>query len=445
MALSGLDIYKLLPKTNCRECGFVTCLAFAMQLAKRQVLPEKCPYLSEEGKRALESASRPPIKLVTIGQGENKLEIGNETVMFRHEEKFHHPCGLGFIIEDNLNEDEIIKLIKQINTLSFERVGSMLRPNLAAIRQNSDNERFVRVVKLVKENTSLGLVLMSNDFHAQKEALKITASLKPLVYCLNKDNYLDFSKLAAEFKVPIAVYAPELEGLSKLTQELINQGVEDLVLDTGKKDVPEKIWDLTQIRRASLYRSVRSLGFPSLVIVEDGALLYREALLAATYIAKYAGIILLKGNQPWEVLALLTLRQNIYTDPQRPLQVESKIYPVGNAIDKSPVFVTTNFSLTYYTVLGEVEASKVPSYILPIDTEGMSVLTAWAAEKFTSDTISASLNKLGIKDRVSHNRLIIPGYVAVMSGDLEEKSGWQVIVGPKEASGIPSFIKNLPD
>lgn len=445
MALSGLDIYKLLPKTNCRECGFVTCLAFAMQLAKRQALPEKCPYLSEEAKRALEAASRPPIKLVTIGEGENRLEIGNETVMFRHEEKFHHPCGLGFIIEDNLKDDEILKTVNKINALSFERVGCVLRPNLIAIRQNKDANRFIQIVKLVKEHSNLGLVLMSKDSQAQKEALKLTSAQKPLIYCLNKDNYQDFSQLAAEFKVPIVVYSPDLAELSGITQKLINQGIEELMLDTGRKDIPGKVWDLTQIRRLSLHRSDRSFGFPPLVIIEDCAQPFEEVLQAATYIVKYSGIVLIKGTESWKALALLTLRQNIYTDPQKPLQVECKIYPVGNTNDKSPVLVTTNFSLTYYTVLGEVEASKIPSYIVINDTEGMSVLTAWAAEKFTAETVAASLDKLGIKDKVSHNRLIIPGYVAVMSGDLEEKSGWQVVVGPKEASGIPSFLKNLKE
>ncbi|MGD9015381.1 MAG: acetyl-CoA decarbonylase/synthase complex subunit gamma [Candidatus Omnitrophota bacterium] len=443
MALSGLDIYKLLPKTNCRECGSVTCLAFAMLLAKRQIQPEKCPYLSDDAKRTLEAAGRPPIKLVAIGEGDNKLEVGNETVMFRHEEKFHHPCGLGFIIEDNLKDDEILKAVNKINALSFERIGAELRPNLVAIRQNKEAARFVQVVKLVKEHTGLCLVLMSNDSGAQKQALEITSSGKPLIYCLNKDNYQAFSQLALDFKVPLAVNSPDLDSIPEITKKLINQGIEDLVLDTGKKDISEKIWDLTQMRRLSLHRSERSLGFPPLVIVEGSDNLFQEALEAATFIAKYAGIVLIKGSQLWEALALLTLRQNIYTDPQKPLQVESKIYPVGNTNDKSPVLITTNFSLTYYTVLGEVEASKIPSYIIAADTEGMSVLTAWAAEKFTAETIAASLQKLGIKDKVSHQRLIIPGYVAVMSGDLEEKSGWQVVVGPKEASGIPGFLKNL--
>lgn len=442
MALSGLDIYKLLPKTNCRECGFATCLAFAMQLAKKAVGIDKCPYLSEDAKKALEASSQPPIKLVTIGEGENKLEIGNETVMFRHEEKFHNPVGIGFIIEDSLGDSEIKLRLEKINKLEFERVGQKLNVNLAAIRENKDSKRFLDAVKLAVNNTRLPLVLMSDNPVSIKLALEISSERKPLIYKVTKDNLAEVSKLAKEYKVAVAAFGQDLDAISEITKELGNQGVADVVLDTGKKPIAEKILDFTQVRRLALKKSNRSLGFPILAIADNNDP-YEEAIEAATYISKYAGIVLLKGIESWEILSLLTLRQNIYTDPQKPLQIEPKLYAVGQANEKSPVLVTTNFSLTYYTVLGEVEASKVPSYIVSVDTEGMSVLTAWAAEKFTPDKIVESLNKFGVKDAVSHNRLIIPGYVAVMSGDLEEKSGCQIVVGPKEAAGIPSFLKNL--
>jgi len=442
MALSGLDIYKLLPKTNCRECGFATCLAFAMQLAKKSVSIDKCPFLSDDAKRSLEASSLPPVKLISVGSGENKLDIGNETVMFRHEEKFHHPCGIGFIIDDKTTDTAIKQKLEKINQLKFERVGQKLEVNLVAVRQNTDAKRFKETVKLVSGSTSLGLVLMSNDAAALKEALDIVKDSNPLIYSATKENLAKIALLAKEYKVAVVASAPDLEAVSELTKELNNQGVGDLVLDTGKKPIQQKIWDLTQIRRQALKKSNRSLGYPVLVIVdkEDP---YEEAIEAATYISKYAGIVLLNGIEAWEVLSLLTLRQNIYTDPQKPLQIEPKLYAIGQVSDKSPVLITTNFSLSYYTVLGEVEASKVPSYIASVDTEGMSVLTAWAAEKFTPEKITDTINKLGVKDTVSHNQLIIPGYVAVMSGDLEEQSGWQVVVGPKEAAGIPTFLKNL--
>lgn len=442
MALSGLDIYKVLPKTNCRECGFATCLAFAMALAKKTVGVDKCPYLSQEAKGLLEASAQPPIRLVSIGCGESKLEIGNDTVMFRHEEKFYNPCGIGFIIEDDLEDTEIRERLKKINNLKFERVGQKLGVNLVAVKQKAGAQRFLEVVKLVSGSTTLPLVIMSSDLGALRKALEITAGNKPLIYAITKDNLNEAANIAKEFKVPAVVSAPDLETVSGLTQELTKQGLNDLVLDTGRKLISDKIWDLTQIRRQALKKSNRSLGFPAITIVEDTDP-FKEAIEAAAYICKYSNIVLLKRLESWEVLALLTVRQNIYTDPQKPLQIEPNLYPVGAVGDKSPVIVTTNFSLTYYTVLGEVEASKLPSYILSVDTEGMSVLTAWAAEKFTADKIVDSMNKFGLKDKVAHNKLIIPGYVAVMSGDLEEKSGANIIVGPKEAAGIPSFLKNL--
>ncbi len=442
MALSGLDIYKLLPKTNCRECGFVTCLAFAMQLAKKAVAIDKCPYLSAEAKKALESSSQPAIRLVTVGVGENRLEIGNETVLFRHEEKFHRPCGLGFIIEDSISDSEIKQKIAHINQLKFERVGQQLNVNLIAIRQAKDKKRFVEAVSLAANNTGLSLVLMSNDAEAVREALALTKDKKPLVYAITAENIQQFSKIAHEFKAPVAVLAQDLEQISNLTKELSSQGVVDIILDTGKKAIKDKIWDLTQIRRLAIKKSNRLLGYPAMVIVDaDDA--YEEIMEAAAYILKYAGIVLIRGTESWQALSLLTLRQNIYTDPQKPLQIEPKLYPIGQVNDKSPLLVTTNFSLTYYTVLGEVEASKIPAYILSVDTEGMSVLTAWAAEKFTPEKIFESINKFNVKQAVSHNKLVIPGYVAVMSGELEEKTGFKISVGPKEAAGLPSFLKNI--
>jgi acetyl-CoA decarbonylase/synthase complex subunit gamma len=346
MALSGLDIYKLLPKTNCRECGFATCLAFAMALAKKTISIDKCPYLSEEAKRALEASSLPPIKLISVGEGENKLAVGNETVMFRHEEKFYNPCGLGFIIEDSLGDAEIKYKLDTINKLKFERVGQLLNVNLVAIRQNKNAQRFVEAVKLVANNTALALVLMSDDLEALENALEITKDRRPLVYHATKDNAASISQLVSENKVPLVVSGQDLETVSGLTQELNKQGVGDLVLDTGIKPISEKIADLTQLRRQALKKSNRSLGYPALVIL-DKQEPYEETIEAATYISKYAGIILMRSIESWQILSLLTLRQNIYTDPQKPLQIEPKLYPVGQAGDKSPVLVTTNFSLTY--------------------------------------------------------------------------------------------------
>src|SRR3989338_442115 len=443
MALSGLDIYKLLPKTNCLECGFPTCLAFALSLAKKAVSLEKCPYVSKEAKQALDAQSQPPIRLALIGDEKNKSEIGNETVMFRHEEKFHHPAALGFIIEDSLSDTEIKERLLKISKLNFERVGQHLKTDLVAIKQAKEAQRFIDVVTLISGLTSVGIVLMSQDTKALAGALKILAGKRPLVYAANSQTITDLSALAKENASPLAIKAESWDTLPELTKKANELGVLDLVIDVDTKNQQAKvIAEMTQLRRLALKKANRAVGYP-LMCVMDKLASQAEVIRAGDYIAKYAGIILLNTFEEWAVLALLTLRQNIYTDPQKPLQIESKLYAIGNTTENSPALVTTNFSLTYYTVLGEVEASKVPTYILSVNTEGMSVLTAWAAEKFTPEKIAESLKKSGVEENLKHRNLIIPGYVAVMSGDLEEKSGWKIVVGPKEAAGIPSFLKNL--
>jgi len=442
MALSGLDIYKHLAKTNCRECGFPTCLAFAMALAKKQTSLDKCPHVGDDAKQKLESAALPPIKLIKIGSQDKTIEIGNETVMFRHEEKFHHPTAVGFLIEDSLDDAKLKEQIEKINKLKFERVGQEIEVNLVAIRQIKDDDNFSNKVKLASQSTDLGFVLMSTSEKALKKSLEILKDKKPIIYAAGKDNAGALAKLAKEFNCNLVVSSDDLNVLSDLTSKISSSGFSDIILDTGKKLLAQKISVLTQLRRLALKKNYRPFGYPNIVVVDEDDV-FREVSVAASVLVKYANIIILKGIDSWEALSLLTLRQNIYTDPQKPLQVESKVYPIGTPEAKSPLLVTTNFSLTYYTVLSEVESSKIPLHIMVVDTEGMSVLTAWAAEKFTAESISKTLEKQNAKEVVSHKSIVIPGYVAPMSGDLEEQSGWKVLVGPREAAGLTNFLKNL--
>ena len=443
MGLSGLEIYKLLPKTNCKECGFPTCLAFAMQIAAKKVSLDKCPYLSEEAKAKLESASRPPINLVAIGTGENKLEIGNETVMFRHEEAFYHPTGIGFLIEDNRPAAELENRLASIEKLRFERVGQKICPNLVALRNTSKNkDMFINALEKILKKTTFNLVLACDSAETLRAALQRSKDKKPLIYCASKENLDSFVQLAKEFSVPISIKADSLEELSALAQKASLLGINDLILDPGNKELRQKIEDITSIRRMALKKIYRPFGYPTISFTR-GLDPFEEAGEVSSLIAKYAGIVIMKNTASSIVMPLLTVRQNIYTDPQKPLQVEPKVYEIGNVTDKSPVLVTTNFSLTYYTVESEVEASKVPSYIISVDSEGMSVLTAWAAEKFTPEKITIALKQQEMENRVKHRELVIPGYVAVMSGKLEDESGWKVNVGPREASGIPSYLKNM--
>ena len=440
MPLTGLDIYKLLPKKNCGECGVPTCLAFAMKLSKKQVSLEECPYASEDAKEALASASAPPIRLVTIGTGDNELQIGNETVLFRHEETFHHPCGIAVSITDELDGEELDEKIEKINELWFERVGQMIGVELIAIEEKSnDAQKYADVVKKVVEKSKQTPILMSFEPSIIEAALGISNSKKPLIYAANIENYEDMAKLAKKYKVPLAVYGKGLDEVADLTPKIKKLGVEDLIVDTGARKMFEVTNDLIQVRRQALNNNFRPLGYPSIAFVTNNG--QKSISEAGTYIAKYAGIVVIDGGEPWQILPLLTLRQNIYTDPRIPLQVEAKLNPVGEVTADSPVLMTTNFSLTYFTILGEVESSKIPAYILTIDTEGQSVLTAYASEKLNAEDTAKKIQEVGLKDIVNHNEIIIPGYLAVMSGALEAESGWKVVVGPREATGISAFLK----
>lgn len=441
MALSGLDIYKLLPKTNCKECGFATCLAFAMALAQKKVSLDKCPRVTAQAKLALESASQPPIKLVTIGTGEKRIEIGNETVMYRHEQKFFHPAAIGFLVEDTLGDDELSRKTAEINSLSFERAGQKIEPNLICVKgASADKAIFAGAVKKIISASTLNIALYA-DSESTAEALKTCKDRRPLIICADAGQLDEFIKMAKENTSPLAVTCAGLDEAAQLTDKVKRSGVEEIVINIKSETIAKRIQDFTFARRSALRKNFRPLGYPVMAFTDFADSDEMELAEAASYVLKYAGIVIVRNTKKDYVLPLLVARQDIYQDPQKPVQVEPKIYEIGKVSKDSPVLVTTNFSITYFTVAGEVEASKVASYIICCDSEGMSVLTAWAAEKFTAEKIADTLNTSGISGMVAHKKVVIPGYVSVLSGKLEELSGWDVRVGPKEASGITNFLR----
>ena len=443
MAMTGLDIYKLLPKTNCKDCGFATCLAFAMALAQKKVSLDKCPHVSAQAKAALESASQPPVKLVTIGAGSNKLEMGNETVMFRHEQKFFHPAGIGFLIEDTLSGDDVTKKVAAINSLSFERVGQTIAVDLICLKNSSGNkDAFVNLAAKAAATTGLNLALYGGNADNISAALKACEDKRPLLIWDGTGSVEPFIVIAKEYKLPLAATCSNPEEAAKLTDQAKAGGVDEVVINYRGDNIAGKIQDFTFTRRTALKKSARQLGYPLMAFTsaKDARAELAEAI---SYVSKYASLVIIRNTDKEFVLPLLVVRQDIYSDPQKPVQVESKIYEIGKVDKNSPVLITTNFSITYFTVAGEVESSKVPSYIVCCDSEGMSVLTAWAAEKFTPEKIDETVRRFGVEKLVAHKRLVIPGYVSVMSGRLEELTGWKIAVGPREASGIPSYLRNL--
>lgn len=443
MALSGLDIYKLLPKTNCKDCGFATCLAFAMALAQKKTSLDKCPHVTADAKSALESASQPPIKLVTIGTGGGKLEMGNETVMYRHEQKFYHPTGIGILVEDTFSDAKIEDAVSKINSLKFERVGQVIGVDLVCVKSASkDRAKFVNCAKKVSSSTALNLAIATGDAGMAEEVIKACREKRPLLVCEDPAVLDGFIRIAKDNNVPLSVPCRDIDEAAQFTDKAKRAGVEEILINITSAGISNRAQAHTFIRRMALKKNLRSVGYPILAFTTAGPA-DMELAEAVSYIDKYVSLVIVKEYSREFMLPLLVARQDIYQDPQKPVQVEPKVYEIGKVSKDSPLLVTTNFSITYFTVAGEVESSKVPSYIVCCDSEGMSVLTAWAAEKFTAEKICESLKKFGVDSLVSHKNVVIPGYVAVLSSKLEEICGRKVMVGPREASGITNYLRSL--
>jgi acetyl-CoA decarbonylase/synthase complex subunit gamma len=444
MALTGIEIFKLLPKTNCKECGDPTCLAFAMKLAAGKAELNACPYVSDEAKAKLSEASAPPIMPVTIGVGERALKVGGETVMFRHEKRFENPPGFAILVSDGMDDAEIDRRLGKFKQLEYERIGLTLRPDLIAAKCDSgDKAKFEALVSKVKQKTDGGIILMSDNPDVMAAGLAACADRKPLLYAATEGNLDKMAELAKTNACPLAVKADGLEKLAELTAKLTEAGVKQMVIDSGSRNLRQAFEDQVIIRGAALAKKFRPLGFPTIVFpaeMTDDPM--KEAVIASIFVAKYGGIIVLSDFYGESLFPLLVARLNIYTDPQRPLATKEGIYEIGKPDENSPVLITSNFSLTYFIVSGEIETSRVPSYLLVKDTEGLSVMTAWAAGKFVSDALAPFVKKSGIADKVKHHKLIIPGYAAAESGGLEEElEGWEIQVGPREGSHIPAYLK----
>ncbi len=444
MPLTGLEIYKLLPQTNCKECGLPTCLAFAMKLAAKQAELKACPYVSEDSKAKLEAASAPPIRLVQMLGDGTKLEVGNETVLFRHEKTFYHRPGLFLRLKDTDDAETLKARAAEADAYRADYVGISLGLDGFAVEAASgDPARYKNAVAAVASASTKPLILIASTPELAKAGLEACPGRRPLIHAAASDTWQAMAEVAKSAKAPLAVRAENLEALAELTSQLAKAGVEDLVLDPAVTGHRDSLHTLTHIRRLALKKLFRPLGYP--VITFPGADGPSEAaLLAAQHIAKYAALVVLESFDPAMLYPLLVLRQNIYTDPQKPIQVQPGIYEINAPDAKAPVLVTTNFSITYFSVANEVEGSGWPAWLVVTDAEGMSVLTAWAAGKFDAERIAKAVKGFGVAEKIGHQRLIIPGQVAILSGELEEElPGWQIMVGPREAVDIGGFLKAM--
>lgn len=442
MALSGLDIFKLLPKTNCGDCGVPTCMAFAMKLAQKKAELSECPHASEEAKATLGAASEPPIRLVKIG-GPQTLEIGNETVMFRHEKTFFHQTGLAIHLKTSEDQEKLLSKIKEIEDYKVERVGEELKTDLFFLSHDSgDKDRFLKIISMIKQNSRKGIILDCPDQETLKAGLELLKDDRPAIF-LGKELTDEEIELAKAYDASLILTSSSFEGLAGQTEKAKQAGLKDLILNPDSKSAGRQLQHNTIIRRSALKKNFKPFGYPLFAFIQtenEFDVLAKTAL----YLCKYDSIIVLPKFDRAMLYALFTLRQNIYTDPQKPIQVDPKIYPIGDPTPDSAVFVTTNFSLTYFIVSSEIENSGISAHLVVCDTEGQSVLTAWAAGKFVGDKIAKFIKDIRLEDQIKTRKLVIPGLVSQISGDLEENlPGWEVIVGCQEASDIPSFVKNV--
>lgn len=444
MALTGLQIFKLLPKTNCGECGVPTCMAFAMKLAAKNVELTACPYASEEAKKTIGAASKPPIRLVKIGPAGRETVVGNETVMFRHEKTFVRPTAIAIAFPDNEPISELSHKLAEAREYALDRVGEKLRLDLILVDNFSEEvEPFVALVKTVAGATGMGIILRSTSPEALEAALKILPGHRPLIHAATPANAGEMAALALKYDAPLVARAASLDELAELTKRLAAAGVKDIVLDLAADNPAATLQYNTVMRKAALRNTFEPFGYPVINFVNalDAASAVADA---STFMCKYASILVLDRLQFEMLLPLMMLRQNLYTDPQKPIQVDPKVYAIGDPGPNSPVITTTNFSLTYFLVSGEIENSGIAAHLVVVESEGMSVLTAWAAGKFTGAKIAGAVKASGLESQLNTRKLIIPGYVSQVSGEIEEGlPGWEVLVGPGEAADLGPFLKRF--
>ncbi|MCW8802675.1 MAG: acetyl-CoA decarbonylase/synthase complex subunit gamma [Candidatus Bathyarchaeota archaeon] len=458
--LSPIDIYSLLPKTNCKACGEDNCMAFATKLVNREINLDQCTPLQDakykKNYAKLAEMLKPAVKEVTIGVGDKAVTIGGKLVMYRHELTYTNPTAIAIDVTDEMRDEEISSRVKYTQDFSYIYIGNNLQLQMIAVRSTSnDAEKFKAAVKKVADQTNLPIVLCSYDAAIVESGLMAIPKAKPLLYAATKDNWKEMAELALMYKCPLVVSAPnDISLLRSLVKTMIAYGVEDVVLDPGtfaNAGLGETINNFTMIRRAACNLGDELLAHPTIgtpitawTEPAPNATLtaWKEAQVAAMLVTRYADAMIIHGAEGWSLLPLTVLRQNIYTDPRKPVAVKAEMVAIGTPDENSPVLMTSNFALTYYTVAQDIESSGNSVYLIVVDSEGTAIDSGVAGRKMTAETIADAIKESGIEDKVKHRKLIIPGKAARLSGELEELSKWEVMVGPQDSSGIAKFLQD---
>ena len=442
MALKGLDIFKLSPKKNCKECGSPTCMAFCMKVAQGAISIDKCPYFSEDAKAMLNEATAPAMKTITFGKDH---KLGGETVMFRHEKTLVNKNLYSVPVCTCMTEEEVDKKLADMAKIDYERIGERMYVETIFVRNAGTDA--AAYTKLVEKAAATGrdLILECWDVECAKAALAVCKDSGPILDGATPANWEAMNEVAKENGVVLGVWAENISDLYDTVKKLEAAGNKNLVLDVTGKTAKETLANAVLVRRTAIKDGDRSFGYPSIVNLAKlcGGDMHLETAYAAMFTEKYASIIVLDNMTYAQALPLYGLRQNIFTDPQKPMKVESKIYPLNGADENSPCALTVDFALTYFLVSGELERSNQPVNLIITDASGMSVLTAWAAGKFSSTSVKKTFADLDIENKIKNRTLIIPGKVAVMKGEIAEKlPGWNVVVGPTEAVQLPKYMKD---
>ncbi len=457
--LSPIDIYKLLPKTNCKECGQENCMAFATKIVNREVTIDQCkPLLKKEYEKAykqLKEMLKPAVKEVVVGAGDNIVKLGGKLVMYRHEFTYTNPTAIAIDVTDEMPDAEVTERVKRTEDFKFEYIGNTLRLNMIAVRSTSgDAEKFKAAVKKVADATKLPLIICTLNPIVAEAGLMAAPKARPLLYAATKENWKDMAELALMYNCPLVVSAPnDLDTLVSLAKTLMAYGVQDLVLDPGtfpNEGLADTLNNFTMLRRAACKGGEELAGFPLMGIpmaawlnkgeTADEIVKWREAYLTGMLVVRYADIIVVHGTDGWALLPNTVLRQNIYTDPRKPVAVAPGLKVYGTPDENSPVFFTSNFALTFYTVASDIESAKLNAYLIVVETEGSAIDSGVAGRKLTAERVADALKASGVEGKVKHRKLIIPGKATRISGEIEELTGWKVMVGPRDSSEIPKYI-----
>jgi acetyl-CoA decarbonylase/synthase complex subunit gamma len=446
MALKGLDIFKLTPKTNCKDCGFPTCMAFAMKVASGAVPMDKCPHISPEVLEQLSDAAAPPMKTITAGAGGSEYTLGGETVLFRHEKTFVNKTLFAVSVCNAASDEENEAAFESVENIDYERIGERMQVEFLNVNYvpGKGDDRYLDILKRALQ-TGKALILGCVDPDMAGKALELAADRKPILNGADGANLEAMNALAQKYGIVLGVRGGNLDELYDNAAKLESLGNKNLILDVGISSIADAFANAVQIRRAAIKNQDRTFGYPTIVNVgrlAPGDRLMQSAL-ASLFVLKYGSIIIMSAMDYAQALPLYGLRQNIFTDPQKPMKVEPGIYPLNGADEDSVCAVTVDFALTYFVVSGEIERSGVPVNLLITDAGGYSVLTSWAAGKFSASSIAKFIKEHGIEGKIKSRTLLLPGKVAVLKGELEDKlPDWKIVVAPSEAMQLVKFLKD---